>query len=550
MEKEVAQIEQQLKSTMAMLQELKDRDKAKEISHEASESKSQEFHKTEFLKKFKSEIIDSKTQMLNEISNLIHNFDTEYDRITDEIVSEINSEVQVKKPELRNRIFCQKVHKTRTSLLIQMYQNENVRTVYHIFIATMFVMILGEILDNYFNKGVLIDLSLFVFVFVDMTHVVQFWFFMAVLCFLIIPFVQLIVHKKLSPLVWLPIYTLHQLSIYVFSCAFCLIMQLPIASGFIITCEMVRMSLKMHSYLREKLLFGNGDNEYARFIPESLVKKGVTLEYLTLPEITIKDIPTEFHRFLYFFFAPTLIYRDSYPRIQSQRRYNMIFASLLNVVGTIFYTFIIFQGSCVPYFQKTWKEEYNFKFILVSWFKAMIPATMLLVLMFFGMLHSWFNLWAEILRYGDREFYQDWWNVSNFADYYRKWNMVVHEWLFHYVYQDLLRFTRGRASQITCFFVVFLISALIHELILAVSMKFFYPILLVMFGGPGVIYTFFSRRDIRVLNIFVWSMFFVGNGLLVVFYSWEHFSRNSIDLSPKYGWKSFFIPHSWISIIE
>ena len=550
MEKEVAQIEQQLKSTMAMLQELKDRDKAKEISHEASESKSQEFHKTEFLKKFKSEIIDSKTQMLNEISNLIHNFDTEYDRITDEIVSEINSEVQVKKPELRNRIFCQKVHKTRTSLLIQMYQNENVRTVYHIFIATMFVMILGEILDNYFNKGVLIDLSLFVFVFGDMTHVVQFWFFMAVLCFLIIPFVQLIVHKKLSPLVWLPIYTLHQLSIYVFSCAFCLIMQLPIASGFIITCEMVRMSLKMHSYLREKLLFGNGDNEYARFIPESLVKKGVTLEYLTLPEITIKDIPTEFHRFLYFFFAPTLIYRDSYPRIQSQRRYNMIFASLLNVVGTIFYTFIIFQGSCVPYFQKTWKEEYNFKFILVSWFKAMIPATMLLVLMFFGMLHSWFNLWAEILRYGDREFYQDWWNVSNFADYYRKWNMVVHEWLFHYVYQDLLRFTRGRASQITCFFVVFLISALIHELILAVSMKFFYPILLVMFGGPGVIYTFFSRRDIRVLNIFVWSMFFVGNGLLVVFYSWEHFARNSIDLSPKYGWKSFFIPHSWISIIE
>ena len=547
MEKEVAQIEQQLKSTMAMLHELNNRNKIKEINQEESESNTLDFYKADFLNKFKSEIIDSKTKMLNEISSLIQNFDTQYDQITEEIVSEINGDVKPKKPELRNRIFCQKVHKNRISLLNQMYQNEDVRTVYHIFIATMFVMILGEMLDTYFNKGFLIDLSLFAYVFGDMTSVVKYWFFMAGLTFLIIPFVQLIVHKNLRPITWVPIYITHQLLLYVLSCAFCLIRQLPIASGFIITCEMVRMSLKMHSYLREKLLFGNGDNEYARFIPESLVKKGVTLEYLSLPEINIHDMQVEFHRFLYFFFAPTLIYRDSYPRIQFQRRYSMVFANLLNVLGTIFYTFIIFQGSCVPYFQRTWKEEYNFKFILVSWFKAMIPGTMLLVLTFFGMLHSWFNLWAELLSFGDREFYQDWWNVSNFADYYRKWNMVVHEWLFHYIYQDLLRFTRGKVSRITCFFAVFLISALIHELILAVSMKFFYPILLVMFGGPGVIYTFFSRREIRALNIFVWSMFFVGNGLLVVFYSWEHFARNSIDLSPQYGWKSFFIPHSWIS---
>ena len=305
------------------------------------------------------------------------------------------------------------------------------------------------------------------------------------------------------------------------------------------------MSLKMHSYLREKLLFANGENEFATFIPESLKKKGVTLEYLNIPNIAIKDMHTEYKQFLYFFFAPTLIYRDSYPRIQPSQRYSMIFFNLLNVLGTILYTFIIFQTFCVPYFQESWKKEYNFQFILVSWFKVMIPGTMLLVLMFFGLLHSWFNLWAEILRFGDREFYQDWWNVTNFAEYYRKWNIVVHEWLYHYIYQDILRFTRGRSSQISCFFAVFIFSALIHELVLAISMQFFYPILLVLFGGPGVIYTFFSRRELRVLNIFVWSMFFAGNGIIVVFYSWEYFARKSLDLSDKYGWKSFFIPHSW-----
>lgn len=550
MDKEVVQIEQQLISTISLLQELRSKEKALNTDPDASECKSFETHKAEFIKKFQSEIIDSKALFLNEVSKIIQNFDNAYNKVASEIISEIEDGVKPEKVDLSSRIFSQKVHKNRRSLLIQMYQNEDTRTVYHIFIATMLVLMLGEMLDSYFNKGIFIDLSLFRYVFGNMVPVALFWLGMTGWCFLIVPLVRMIAEKNLPRVEWISIYAVFQLMLYIVACSFCLYQQLPMGSGFIITCEMVRMSLKAHSYLREKLLFGNGDNEYSTFIPESLLKKGVTIKSLNIPKIQIKDLATELKRFLYFFFAPTLIYRDSYPRIQSQRRYSMIFVNALNVAGTIFYTFVIFQGSCVPYFQSTWREEYNFKFILVSWFKAMIPATMLLILMFFGLLHSWFNLWAEILLYGDREFYEDWWNVSNFADYYRKWNIVVHEWLFHYIYQDLIRFTKGKVSKLTCFFAVFLISALIHELILAFSMKFFYPILLIMFGGPGVIYTFFSRKDIRALNVFVWSMFFVGNGVLVVFYSWEHFARQSVDLSGKYGWKSFFIPHSWASIIE
>ena len=59
---------------------------------------------------------------------------------------------------------------------------------------------------------------------------------------------------------------------------------------------MARMSLKIHSYLREKLLFGNGKNEYSEFFPESLKKKGVTLDCLNIPVITIENLNTEFHR--------------------------------------------------------------------------------------------------------------------------------------------------------------------------------------------------------------------------------------------------------------
>ena len=37
---------------------------------------------------------------------------------------------------------------------------------------------------------------------------------------------------------------------------------------------------------------------------------------------------------------------------------------------------------------------------------------------------------------------QDWWNSSTFANYYRTWNVVVHDWLYCYVYKEcyLVRF--------------------------------------------------------------------------------------------------------------
>ena len=78
-------------------------------------------------------------------------------------------------------------------------------------------------------------------------------------------------------------------------------------------------------------------------------------------------------------------------------------------------------------------------------------------------LHSWCNLFSEVLRFADREFYsvsvpttliwdpfninpvlvmtstvcQDWWTCISFSSFYRKWNLLVHDWIKAYIYQDL-----------------------------------------------------------------------------------------------------------------
>lgn len=72
-------------------------------------------------------------------------------------------------------------------------------------------------------------------------------------------------------------------------------------------------------------------------------------------------------------------------------------------------------------------------------------------------LHSWLNLWGELLKFADREFYsvsssvssllslifclslllQDWWTCTSFSAFYRKWNLLVHDWIKAYIYQDM-----------------------------------------------------------------------------------------------------------------
>ena len=117
----------------------------------------------------------------------------------------------------------------------------------------------------------------------------------------------------------------------------------------------------------------------------------------------------------------------------------------------------------------------------------MLPATLCLFLLFFGLLHSWMNAYAELLRFPDRTFYLDWWNSKEFGNYYRKWNIIVHEWLYYYVYGDIIRFSKERISKTTANFLTFILSAVIHEIIICFAMGFFYPILFVIFIGPGTL---------------------------------------------------------------
>ena len=48
------------------------------------------------------------------------------------------------------------------------------------------------------------------------------------------------------------------------------------------------------------------------------------------------------------------------------------------------------------------------------------------------------NVYAELSGFEDRQFYQDFWNSTNFDEYSRKWNKLVHEFLYRHYYLEYL----------------------------------------------------------------------------------------------------------------
>uniref|UniRef100_A0A8C5I573 Sterol O-acyltransferase 2 n=1 Tax=Gouania willdenowi TaxID=441366 RepID=A0A8C5I573_GOUWI len=199
-------------------------------------------------------------------------------------------------------------------------------------------------------------------------------------------------------------------------------------------------------------------------------------------------LPT-FSSYLYFLFCPTLIYRDSYPR---------------------------------PEFSHTFSS----RTLVLTVFHSILPGILMLLLCFFAFLHCWLNLFGELLRFSDRMFYKDWWNSTSFTNYFRTWNVVVHDWLYYYAYKDFLWLSKKK-FRTAAMLSVFIVSALVHEYALAMGFGFFYPIMFFLFGIFGVALNFAlnDKRQSPACNVIMWMSLFLGQGVLVCLYSQEWYAQ-------------------------
>ncbi|KAL4222557.1 Sterol O-acyltransferase 1 [Mactra antiquata] len=419
----------------------------------------------------------------------------------------------------------------RRSVLTDLFEISHIRSIYHVFVAILIIFSINTVLMDIIEKGSLgLDFGLIQWGMGKFPKVVSLWLCMQFSTLLIVypGFYYWTLYRPIGEsgvfdYLGLAVYLTYQSAFFILPATYVFEHELPPASAVIITCEQLRFMMKSHAFVREnfpKVLNYNEDNN---------------------KDHDRVDLCPDFSKFLYFLFAPTLVYRDSYPRTATIR-WGYVVSNFTQVLACLLYTYYIFERFCVPVFRNFNRDHLSAKLFLMSVFGCMLPGTLTLLIGFFAILHSWLNAFAEMLRFADRMFYKDWWNTTSFSNYYRTWNIVVHDWLYTYIYKDFNKVfgPKYRGISMAC---VFLISAVFHEYVIIMALGFFYPVLFVMFMGAGFGFIFVKGQG-RGWNVFLWLALFMGMGVLLCLYNMEWFARKNCPENYN-DFFDYIIPRSW-----
>ncbi|XP_028262335.1 sterol O-acyltransferase 2 [Parambassis ranga] len=428
--------------------------------------------------------------------------------------STVNGKTTNKQSSRSQRMDHDKVFMERASLLDELFEISHIRTIYHMFVAVLLIFCMSTLAVDYIDQGRLVlEFDLLSFAFGKLGTVTWAWGIMFVYT-LLVPYYTLLFwasmyHSFPSKLglslgTGLVLSAIQTCVLGLYPIYVVVHHQLPPASRFIVILEQIRFLMKTYSFMRET----------APHIMKNAPKEGESPRFPT------------FSSYLYFLFCPTLIYRESYPR-NSHIRWKYVGVTLGMILGCLFYGYFILVRLCVPVFRpENNNQPFSKRTMILAVFHSILPGIMLLLLCFFAFLHCWLNLFAELMRFADRMFYKDWWNSTSFPNYYRTWNVVVHDWLYYYGYRDFL-WLSNRKFRTAAMLSVFIVSAIVHEYALAMGFGFFYPVMFCLFAIFGVAFNFTmnDKRQSPVFNIIMWACLFIGQGVQVCLYCQEWYAQ-------------------------
>lgn len=459
-----------------------------------------------------------------------------------------------------------RIYTTRNSLLTEMFKISHIGTIRNIFISGMMMLALQVMVNDLMEKGSIdLDFNLIRWAFGQFTVVLYTWIYMkfSTTCLVYYAFhywsntrVDYLIStvkktddlKAAKPiintydLIWLSVFIAY-LSGFIVGPAYMVINNsLPPASAMIVLMEQLRLLMKTYAFVRSNIprALENGEKQINNDLNVSRKSNDESIDETDDEKVLCPD----FSKYLYFLFAPTLVYRDNYPRT-SRVDWSVVVANLAQVIGCIFYVNYIFVRFCIPVFKDFNKEHVTLFTFLKSILNCHLSGTLLLLIAFFSFLHCWLNAFAEMLCFGDRMFYKDWWNSTNFSNYYRTWNVVVHDFLYAYIYKDTHQLV-GKKYRVVSQFSIFLISALFHEYVLTLALGFFYPVLFVMFGAVGFMCMFLKpQSNSNFWNFFTWIALQIGLGGLMCLYSIEWFARQNCNQAFDSKLYDYLIPRSF-----
>ncbi|KAJ3521252.1 hypothetical protein NMY22_g12390 [Coprinellus aureogranulatus] len=211
---------------------------------------------------------------------------------------------------------------------------------------------------------------------------------------------------------------------------------------------------------------------------------------------------------------PSLVYELEYPRT-TRIRPVYVFEKTVATFGTFALLYTVTDRFILPY---TPTPEQSFFRSLLD---LALPFMIAYILLFYIIFECICNGFAEISRFADRQFYEDWWNSTSWDEFSRKWNKPVHTFLLRHVYAATI-LSSYRLSRTAAMLVTFALSAAAHELVMVIVTRkirmylFMMQIIqipMILIGRlPAV------KRNKTLGNIVFWLGLYAGFPLLCVAY--------------------------------
>ncbi|TFY66256.1 hypothetical protein EVG20_g4836 [Dentipellis fragilis] len=230
-------------------------------------------------------------------------------------------------------------------------------------------------------------------------------------------------------------------------------------------------------------------------------------EYVRWPEnITLKN-------FAVYQLIPTLVYELEYPRT-NRIRPMYIFEKTVATFGTFALLYTITETFIIPL---TPRPDQSFAKSLLD---LSMPFMIAYLLLFYIIFECICNGFAELSYFADRRFYEDWWNSTSWDEFSRKWNKPVHSFLLRHVYASTIK--SYRLSRSSAMFITFFISALAHELVMAVVTHkirmYLFALQLIQIPLIAVGRIPAIKRNKKLGNVVFWLGLYAGFPLLCVAY--------------------------------
>ncbi|KAJ1957262.1 Sterol O-acyltransferase 2 (Sterol-ester synthase 2) [Dipsacomyces acuminosporus] len=178
--------------------------------------------------------------------------------------------------------------------------------------------------------------------------------------------------------------------------------------------------------------------------------------------------------------CPALVYELEYPRTE-RIRWGYVAEKLAGTAGIFAVFYVVVAHLVIPHLERMPETG-----ILVATLHLMGPMGTCWLLFFFITFDSIANGFAELTRFADRRFYDDWWNACGLDEFSRKWNRPVHMFLARHIYMPVRenwkasgaslatngvfrKMCKTVPASVAAMAATFLFSSILHELTIVVA---------------------------------------------------------------------------------